>query len=49
MKLCIHKLEIFTNFKRKFHVIWNLSKFQSLFNNKDVSHYSSVILRSVLV
>ena len=44
----ISKLQSFTNGKVKFHIIWNTSKIQSLFNNKDkVQHLSWVIYKGV--
>ena len=39
---------LFTNDKFRFHIIWNTSKMQSLFNNKDkVQHLSCVTYKGV--
>ena len=39
---------LFTNDKFRFHIIWNTSKTQSLFNNKDkVQHLSCVTYKGV--
>ena len=48
VKSFISKLEIFTNYRVKFNIVWNTRKIKSLFNNKDkVSHYSCVIYRGI--
>ena len=40
----VSKLQIFTNDKVRFNIIWNTRKIQSLFNNKHkVKHLSCVI------
>ena len=44
----INKLEIFTNYRVKFNIVWNTRKIKSLVNNKDiVSHYSCIIYRRI--
>ena len=44
----MNKLEIFTNYKVKFNIVWNTRKIKSLFNYKDkVSHYSCIIYRGI--
>ena len=46
----INKLETFSNYKIKFHIVWNTRNFKSLFNNKDQgSHYSCVIYRGICI
>ena len=41
-------MEIFTNYRVKFNIVWNTRKIKSLFNNKDkVSHYSCVIYTGI--
>ena len=48
VKSFINKLDIFTNYRVKFNIVWNTRKIKSLFNNKDkVSHYSCVIYRGI--
>ena len=46
----INKLETFSNYKIKFHIVWNTRNFKSLFNKKDQgSHYSCVIYRGICI
>ena len=48
VKSFINKLEIFTNYRVKFNIVWNTRKIKSLFNYKDkVSHYSCIIYRGI--
>ena len=43
-------METFSNYKIKFHIVWNTRNFKSLFNNKDQgSHYSCVIYRGICI
>ena len=44
----MNKLEIFTNYRVKFNIVWNAQKIKSLVNNKDiVSHDSCIIYRRI--
>ena len=46
--LFISILKAFTNGKVRFHIIWNIRKIQSLFNNKDkAQHLSCAIYKGV--
>ena len=48
IKSFINRLEIFTNYRVKFNIVWANQRINSLFNNKDkVSHYSCVIYRGI--
>ena len=48
VKSFVNKLEIFTNCRVKFNIVWNTRKIKSLFNYKDkVSHYSCIIYRGI--
>ena len=48
LKSFINKLEIFTNYRVKFNIVWNTQKIKSLFNYKDkVSHYSCIIYTGI--
>ena len=48
VKPFINKLEIFTNYRVKFNIVWNTRKIKALFNYKDkVSHYSCIIYRGI--
>ena len=48
VKSFINRLEIFTNYRVKFNIVWANQRINSLFNNKDkVSHYSCVIYRGI--
>ena len=48
VKSFINKLEIFTNYRVKFNVVWNTRKSKSLFSYKyKVSYYSCIIYRRI--
>ena len=48
IKSFINRLEIFTNYRVKFNIVWANPGINSLFNNKDkVSHYSCAIYRGI--
>ena len=48
VKSFINKLEISTNSRVHFNIVWNTRKIKSLFNYKDkVSHYSCIIYRGI--
>ena len=48
LKPFMSKLEMFTNYRVKFKIVWNTGNIKSLFNDKDkVSHYSCIIYRVI--
>ena len=48
VKSFMNKLEIFTNYRVKFNIVWNTRKMKSLFNYKyKKSHYSCIIYRGI--
>ena len=41
-------MEVFTNYRVKFNIVWSTRKIKSLFNNKDkLGHYSCIIYREI--